>query len=223
MDSLFSIYNVEEDDTIDVDVSVENLLKTLRSINSLQVKIHLKTSRSKACHFRLTSMQKFETDYFPVSHEIPVQITHRHDFVEPSCEDMVMLAVSDIIQPLLKLSERYRFLDTLITVKGNRNGVFRIYTESELGNVTSTFKGVNKIMLNSETTENMTYERSEEYSCVTVRAKDWWNMLQINHIAKKIVVCIRDQEMLNVYCFLNPQMNGDDGTFSYYIKHVSED
>lgn len=225
MDRLFSISNLEEGDTVDVEISVENLLKTLRSINSGEVKILLKSSKSHACHFRLTSMQKFESAYYPVSHEIPVQITHRLNHVEPPIDDSdtVLLAVSDIMPSLLKLSERYRFLDRQVTIEGNRSGVLRIHSRSRLGNVTSTWTNVTKVMLNSDDTESTTYESSEEFSRVTIRAKDWWNVLQVNAIVRKVVICIKDQASLYVYCFLDPNMQSEEGTFSYYISHVSED
>lgn len=227
MDRLFSTHNVEEGDTIDVELSVENLLKALRSINATEARIHLKSSsKSHICHFRLTSMQKFESSYFPVSHEIPVQITHRLVHEEPDIDDSdtVLLALSEIMPTLLKLSDRYQFLDTLVTIEGNRSGVFRIHSRSTLGNVTSAWTNVPKVMLNhNEGSDNATYETSDVFSSVTIRAKDWCNVLQISGIARKLVVCIKDLESVYVYCYLDVNMQSDDGSFSYYINHVSED
>lgn len=223
MDRVFSAYSVEEGDTIDVEIGVENLLKTLRSINSSEVNIRLKSTKSRACHFRLTSMQKFESAYYPVSHEIPVQITHRRYHSESPIIDSVLLNVSEIMPTLLKLSERYRFLDNLITIEGNKSGVFRIRSQSILGNVISTWTNVPKISLGDNITDNPSHKTLDKFSSVTIRARDWWNILQVNHFARTVVICISDQISLHLYCFLDPNMNIKEGTFSYYVSHVSEE
>lgn len=224
MNRLFLSHNVQPGDTIDVEISADTLLKTLRSVGASQVKIHLKSSKSNICHFRVTSMQKVEAGYFPVTHEIPVQITHRSNHIEPTIDDSdtVLLAISDVMPTLYRLSNRYRFLDPLVTLEGNRSGVFRLHSRSQLGNVTSAWTNITRIMLNSDDSENATYQASDEFLSVTIKAKDWWNVLQLSMVARKVVVCLRDQASLYVYCFLDPNMQSEEGTFSYYITHVCE-
>lgn len=232
MNRLFLTHNLEGDDTVDLDINIDTLLRTLRSVGTSQMKFSLKQSSSRgastgAAQLRIRSMQKADAvGYVPVTHELPVVLTARVAHVEPALAgpDTVLLAVSDALPALVKLSERYRALHPLVTVEGTRAGVFRLHSRSQLGSVTSAWSNVTRItMLEAEGEDGEQEEDQEEgFLSVTVRSRDWWNVLQLYQTARKIVVCLKDQSALYVYCFLDPNMHSDGGIFSYYISHVSE-
>lgn len=217
---------------INVEINVESLLKTLKTIssnNSVRLKLKHRSPPHQGSYFIITSMQCLDNEtFYPVSHEIAVIETPHVDYPSMDFSDpgVVLLELQDIMPGLLRTSERYRALDTYIYIQGKPTGfIFQIESRSLLGNVRSTWKGLTPLkVMDSNPSDSLeaSQQHEDEFQSVRVRSRDWYNVLQMSAWMSKFVVCISDHNGVSVYGFLSPAMSDKEGTFHVQLGHISE-
>lgn len=216
---------------VNVEINIESFLKTLKTIssnNSVRLQLKHKPPPNRGSYFVLTSMQCLDNEtFYPVSHEIPVIETPpvEYSIIDFTGPGVVLLELQNIMPGLLRTSERYRALNTYIHIQGKPAGfIFQIESRSLLCNVRSTWKGLTSVVITDNDTLPLSNDIQEDndFQSVQIRSRDWYNVIQMSSWMSKVVVCLRNHNVVSVYGFLSKTMTNNEGTFHVQLSHISE-
>lgn len=141
------------------------------------------------------------------------------------------LVLSDVIFPILKASERLRFLSNLITIEESSSGQLKIFLKDPLVSYSAAWSGLpcaSRIQPeegdhNSSQKQTQLPSQKNDSSFVTIRSKDWWSIIQTCSIAKDVILCVSNEKALELFFFLNSNMSFENGYIYYYLPHISSD
>lgn len=213
--------NSPTNDYICFDISVDNLIKTLRTLSSASstVHIYLKT-KNHISYINFTSIQILDSNNsVPVTQEVSIQICYPSPFDPPPFGNSVILQMSDMFPSILRACDRFHELSDYLTVSATNSGAFSLESQSSLGNVKSMWTNVTKV---SPDSDSQMSDIGDEGKLVSARisSKDFRGAVMFGEIVAKVIVCVRESAGVYVYGFLDPEMKNEYGNFSFYMGNI---
>jgi hypothetical protein len=230
--SFFSAYDVEssESNTIVIEVNIEQVHQILTKHGSSRIDdVHLKLSRKgKQCllafGFQVASNNNGSNESI-VSHKIPIRLIRLRDALsvsEPELPNPITyLMLPDPLLFLIRMSDRYRRLGSRkMTIKANDRGMLQFESESDEATIETTWTKIKRVELSGAPKS----EPTGVTHSVTLEAKDWYNVLQINSVSRKLILGVSDRHGLALFGYLSDHFDDeeDDNVLTYYMSHIAE-
>jgi HUS1 checkpoint protein len=230
LESMFEEYSIDAVVyPIAFEVNIDGLFRALRSYNS-------SSNRHDEVWMRLTTKNKMpyvvimfrqhsftaEDDVITIAQEIPIRLLRVEDvqdISEPNCPpaNVYILMRDNLSGPVVRISERYRQVSPRITVRANNRGLLSFEVHDEGVKIDTTWK--NAVNTRTMDQSSQDHDSPETIFSVTVDSKEWWAVLQVVNVAKRVIMGICDRYALLLYCYISDPENDEEEVMTYYMSH----
>lgn len=224
--ALFDDYVTDsvEDNKIVFELTIDELIKAFRGAGGAD-EVVMKLTRRKGT--RITTLRvmipsaRSSTFDAEILQDLPVQMKKygsnaikEYAWGEPN----VYIRLPTPLTSLMKIADRFKSLSKRVTIMANNEGTLELASNAEGVRVKSTWKNMQVVL--TEDSEGMPSQGLDTLYMCTVRAREWYSILQVSSVAQKIVLGIIDQQALVLYCYIDGIE--DDQVLTYFVYHIEE-
>lgn len=231
LESMFEHYELSSvcNNIIIIELNIEALFRALKSYNSSshrhdEVWIRLRRHNRVPYLVVIFRQHSFvDEDVVQITQEMPVRLLKVDDFEgfrEPVCPPPnVYIMLPDPNSSVLRICERYRHISGRITVKANNHRMLSMEVRHEGVKINTTW--TNAINVRAIDQEESACPPDEVFA-VTVDSREWWGVLQVVNVAKRIIMGICNNYALIVHCYITDPEDDEEEVLMYYMSHLGE-
>lgn len=214
---------------ITFEVNIEGLFRALKSYNS-------SSNRHDEVWMRLTTKNKMpyvvimfrqhsftaEDDVVTIAQEIPIRLLRVedvHDMCEPNCPpaNVYILMRDNLSSSVLRICDRYRQISNRLTIKANNEGFLSFEVHDDGVKINTTWKNA----INTRTMDQSSQSTvpADTIFSVTIDSREWWAVLQVANVAKRVILGICGNYALLLYCYIIDPDDNEEEVMTYYMSH----
>ncbi|KAK9474668.1 checkpoint protein Hus1/Mec3 [Dipodascopsis tothii] len=210
-----------DNDTINMELNIDFLFKALKSCSSAGVDdVHIRLRKRNQIPYLVITIDRQTRvgNTSTIAQEIPVKMLraeHVQSIREPECPPAdVNLVLPYPLAGVQKISDRYRFLGSKVSFAGNTLGELRIGVENDNVRVDTKWRGLEV----AHEEDGPAPEPSRDYAAVRIDARDWWNVLKVQIVSRRMIASICDGHALVVYAYVTGMESEQNGLLTYYMS-----